>query len=145
VVKSIRKAKSSIKIVTGEISDYNYFDLRNAAEEAAERHVDIDVYATGPNKDIVNRLVSHDIRVYISSEDLPEHFMICDYNIVTTSQKDKNRMKRTKIGNRRGSILTDKDDIRKYITEFDRLKAKANKQKITGNDPLIDLLQNTVS
>ena len=33
VAKYIRNAKKTIKIVTGEISAYNYYDLRNAAEE----------------------------------------------------------------------------------------------------------------
>jgi putative NIF3 family GTP cyclohydrolase 1 type 2 len=64
VADHIRNAKKTIKIVTGEISSYNYYDLRNAAEDAAERGVKIDVYATSPDRDIINRLIHNGINVY---------------------------------------------------------------------------------
>ena len=104
VAKHIRNAKKTIKIVTGEISAYNYYDLRNAAEESAKKGIEIDVYATGPDRNIINRLISHKINVYIGSEDSLEHFMICD-DIVIISQKDENRIKPTPMGRRNGLNL----------------------------------------
>jgi hypothetical protein len=61
----IRKAEKNIKIVTGEISAYSYFDLRKAAEEAAEKGVDIKVYANGPDESISSRLIRQIMDVYI--------------------------------------------------------------------------------
>ena len=101
VAKYIRNAKKTIKIVTGEISAYNYYDLRNAAEESAKKGIEIVVYATGPDRNIINRLISHKINVYIGSEDSLEHFMICDDDIVIISQKDENRIKPTPMGRRK--------------------------------------------
>jgi hypothetical protein len=144
VAKHIRNAKKNIKIVTGEISAYNYYDLRNAAEEIAEKGIQIDVYATGPDRNIINRLISHKINVYTGSEDSADHFMICDDKIAIVSQKDENRIKPTPMGKRRGSIINDSKAVKQYITRFEKLKINAKKEKIRGLDPLVKALQNPI-
>lgn len=137
VVKYICKATKSIKIVTGEISAYNYLELRNAAENAADRGIEIDVYATGPDRDIINRLIHNGINVYVGSEDPQEHFMIVDDKIVIISLKEKNRPTPTPMGNRKGRIvMNESKKIKEKILEFERLKEKAIKKEIEGQDPL---------
>ena len=143
VAGHIRNAKKSIKIVTGEISAYNYFDLRNAAEEAARRDVRIDVYASGPHRDIINRLIYHNINVYIGRDDPIQHFMIIDDKKVIVSQKEENRIKPTPMGNRKGKILDDSDEVKKYIQTFEKLKENARKEKIQGIDPLVKAVRNS--
>lgn len=145
VADSIRNSKKSIKIVTGEIAAYNYFDLRTAAEEAGERGVKIDVYATGPDRDIINRLVHNNINVYIGNEDPRQHFMICDDKFVVTSEKDENRARPTPMGIRRGSVLKSAGDVKKYNKIFSRLKSAATKEQVTGEDSLIRALREPVS
>jgi hypothetical protein len=142
VANSIRDAKKSIKIVTGEISAYNYFDLRNSAEEAANRGVKIEVYANGPETDIMNRLISHEIDVYIGEEDSSEHFMICDDKYVIVSKKDENRTKPTQMGNRKDFVIDDRGKVKEYIQRFNRLKRNAQKKNIQGSDPLVKALRN---
>lgn len=141
VAKNIRNAKKSVKIVTGEISAYNYFDLRNAAEEAASRRVKIEVYANGPERNIMNRLISHKIDVYIGEENSSEHFMICDYERVIVSKKEENRIRPTQMGNRKGFIIDDRSKVRTYIQEFSRLKRNAQKKRMKGIDPLVKALR----
>lgn len=137
VVKHIREATKSIKIVTGEISAYNYLELRNAAEEAADRGIEIDVYATGPDIDIINRLIYNGINVYIGSEDPQEHFMIVDDGKMIISSKEKNRPIPTPMGNRKGQIIVkESKKIKEKISEFERLKKKAIKREIEDRDPL---------
>ena len=137
VVKYIQEASKSIKIVTGEISAYNYLELRNPAEEAADRGIEIDVYATGPDIDIINRLIHNGINVYIGSEDPQEHLMIVDDKKMIISSKEKNRPIPTPMGNRKGqTVVNESRKIKEKISEFQRLKEKAIKKEIEGQDPL---------
>ncbi len=137
VAESIGKARRNIKIVTGEISAYNYFELRNAAEEAARRGVKIDVYAASPDRDTINRLIHHNINVYTSGMDLQkEHFMIIDGKKMMISKKRKNRRIPTPMGERIGVLTTDRKNIINHMRIFDRLKKTATKEKIQGQDPL---------
>jgi hypothetical protein len=140
----IRESNKSIKIVTGEISAYNYFDLRNAAEEAATRGVKIDVYASGPNTDIINRLIHHKINVFIGDRDPQEHFMICDERKVIVSVKEKNRTEPTVMGKRMGVIKDTASEVRKYMKMFEGLKKNARKQRIVGEDPLLAALNHPI-
>ena len=139
VEEYIRESNKSIKIVTGEISAYNYFDLRNAAEEAAGRGVKIDVYASGPHTDIINRLIHHKINVFIGDRDPQEHFMICDERKVIVSVKEKNRTKP-----RIGVIKDTTNEVRKYMDMFEGLKKNARKQRILGKDPLLAALNHPI-
>jgi len=144
VQERIRNANKSIKIVTGEISAYNYFDLRTAAEEAAKRGVKIDVYASGPDRDIINRLIHNNINVYVGDSDPQEHFMISDEREVIISIKKENRPKPTEMGKRRGIIKGDAIDVREYKERFEQLKKNARKEKIIGKDPLIEALNHPI-
>jgi hypothetical protein len=144
VEKCIRESNKSIKIVTGEISAYNYFDLRSAAEEAAKRGVKIDVYASGPDRDIINRLIHNNINVYVGDRDPQEHFMICDEREVIISIKQVNRPKPTKMGKRRGITKDNAKDVREYKEKFEQLKKNARKEKITGQDPLLEALNHPI-
>jgi hypothetical protein len=141
VAESIQKAKKSIRIVTGEIAAYNFYDLRTAAEDAAERGVEIEVYASSPEPDIINRLINNNIDVYVGSEDPHKHFMIRDDEQVIVSEKDKNRVKPTPLGNRRGMILDSPQDVKKYVKIFSELKSRATKARLSGEDPLIRALR----
>lgn len=145
VANSIQKAKKNIRIVTGEIAAYNFYDLRTAAEEAAERGVKIEVYASGPERDIINRLIHNNMSVYIGNEDPRQHFMIRDNEEVIVSEKDENRIKPTPIGNRRGVVLDSPEEVKKYAKIFNELKSKATKEQIMGEDPLIRALRQPIS
>ena len=137
VVQYIREATKNIKIVTGEISAYNYLELRNAAEEAANRGIEVDVYATGPDNDIINRLIYKGINVYIGTEDPQEHFMIVDNEKMIISSKGKDRPIPTPMGNREGQIVVkESGKIREKLSEFKRLKERAIKRELEGQDPL---------
>jgi sugar-specific transcriptional regulator TrmB len=144
VEEYIRESNKSIKIVTGEISAYNYFDLRSASEEAASRGVKIDVYASGPHTDIINRLIHHKINVFIGDRDPQEHFMICDERKVIVSIKEKNRTKPTVMGKRIGVIKDTASEVRKYMEMFEGLKKNARKQRIEGEDPLLAALNHPI-
>lgn len=145
VVESIQKAKKSIRIVTGEIAAYNFYDLRTAVEDAAERSVKIEVYASSPEPDIINRLINNDIDVYVGSEDPRQHFMISDDEQVIISGKDKNRVKPIPLGNRRGTILDSPQEVKKYVKMFTELKSRATKARLSGEDPLIRALRKPMS
>ena len=144
VEEHIRQSNKSIKIVTGEISAYNYFDLRNATEKPLTRGVKIDVYASGPYIDIINRLIHHKINVYIGDSDPQEHFMICDERKVIVSVKEENRTKPTVMGKRIGVIKDTASDVRKYMEKFKELKKNARKQRIVGQDPLLEALNHPI-
>ena len=145
VAAKINEARKTIKIVTGEIAAYNYHDLRTAAEEAAERGVDIEVYATGPDRDIINRLIHNKIKVYIGKDDPKEHFMICDGKEIVISEKGDLRTKPTPMGNRRGRIVNSRSELRRHIQIFKRLISKAVKARMEGEDPLVRALREPVS
>ncbi|MGH9858220.1 MAG: hypothetical protein ACRD4B_10290 [Acidobacteriota bacterium] len=148
VAESIQKAKKNIRIVTGEIAAYNFYDLRTAAEEAAERGVKIEVYASGPEPDIINRLINNDIDVYIgnaANQDPREHFMIRDDEQVIISEKDENRARPTPLGNKRGLVLDSPQEVKKYIKIFKELKSQSTKARLSGEDPLIRALRQPIS
>ncbi len=115
IASEIRKAKKSIKIVTGEIGSYNYFDLRSAAEDAAKRGVDVHVYSVTPDRDITNRLIHNKINVYEGNQDPKEHFIIRDDKAVTISFKDEGRAKPTPMGERRAKYTEDPKLISKSL------------------------------
>jgi sugar-specific transcriptional regulator TrmB len=140
VAEHIRSAKRSIKIVTGEISSYNYYDLRNAAEEAADRGVKIDVYATSPDRDIINRLIHNGINVYTGQETPNEHFMIIDNKKVIISYKEKDRKIPTPMGDRKGKLTDTPKEVKQHSLMFEKLKKEAIKESICGVDPLQRIL-----
>ncbi len=140
VASHIRKAKKSIKIVTGEISAYDYLDLRNAAEEAADKGVKIDIYATGPDPAIVNRLLSFNINVYLGKEDPLKHFMIVDDRKVIISYKEANRQHPTPMGQRKAVISDEPKDMKECKEAFAKLKGNAIKQVPSDKDPVTELL-----
>lgn len=147
VLPYVQKAKKSIKIVTGEISAYNYFELRKAAEEAAERGVDIQVYANGPDENISNRLIRHNIDVYTGRKEIDsEHFMIVDDKEVIISQKGRNRRIPTEMGERKGYVIKDDaPEVKKRIKLFRMLLESSKKVKIRKSDPVFELTEKPLS
>lgn len=139
VASHIRKAQKSIQIVTGEISAYDFLDLRNAAEEAADKGVKIEVYASSPEQFIIDRLLSFNIAVYLGKEDPSKHFMIVDGKQVIISHKDADRERPTPIGKRRATISHDPRDLKECKVAFRKLKEKAVKQVPSGKDPITEL------
>jgi hypothetical protein len=144
VTEHIRTANKNIKIVTGEISSYNYFDLRNAAEDAAERGIKIDVYATSPDRDIINRLVHNGINVYVGEQIPQNHFMVIDNKKVIISFKRRDRKIPTPMGDRTGRLTDDPREVKKHSLIFEKLKKGAIKQTISGEDPLQRILNNPI-
>jgi hypothetical protein len=144
IASEIRKAKKSIKIVTGEIGSYNYFDLRSAAEDAAKRGVDIHVYSVTPERDITNRLIHNKINVYRGNQDPKEHFIIRDDKAVTISFKDEGRIKPTPMGKRKAKYTEDPKVVSDSLQIFKKLMQRATKVKISGRDPLEEALEKPV-
>jgi hypothetical protein len=140
VADHIRNAKKTIKIVTGEISSYNYYDLRNAAEDAAERGVKVDVYATSPDRDIINRLIHNGINVFTGEEIPKEHFMIIDNKKVIISYKERDLKIPTPMGDRKGKLTDTLKEVKKYLLVFEKLKKEAIKESMSGEDPLQRIL-----
>jgi hypothetical protein len=139
VASYIRKAKKTIQIVTGEIGAYDYLDLRNAAEDAADKGVKIEVYASSPEPAIVHRLLSFNVNVYLGNEDPEKHFMIIDGKEVIISFKERNRQRPTPIGERKAVISNNIEDLRKCRETFSHLKNKATKQVLSDRDPVTEL------
>lgn len=139
VASEIRAAKKSLQIVTGEISAYDFLELRAAAEDAAERGVMIEVYAKGPDPLLIERLLSFGIHVYIGSKDPPEHCMIRDGKAVTVSYKVEGREIPTPRGQREAAWYDSHAQVKKYQKLFQSLKRSAKPQSLTGKDPLKEL------
>jgi hypothetical protein len=98
------------------------------------------VYASSPERDIINRLIHNKINVYVGQEDPQEHFMIIDDEKIIVSYKERNRRIPTPIGNRKGWLTDSPKEIKKYLLIFDRLKEGARKETIKGTDPLKRIL-----
>ncbi len=144
VAGEIRNAKNSIKIVTGEISAYDYLDLRNPAEEAARNGIQIEVYASGPNRNIINRLIYNGINVYTGKEVPNEHFMVIDDKRAIISYKQENRVIPTPMGDRMGMSTDNSDEVSRLLSSFESLKKSAMKETIHGQDPLETILDNNI-
>jgi hypothetical protein len=145
VAEYIRKAAKNIKIVTGEISAYSFLDLRAAAEEAATKGIEIDVYAKQPDQDISNRLLRLGINVYIGNVDPLEHFMIIDNSEVIVSFKKENRTIPTPIGERRAIITNESQEVKDYIKRFEHLRSSAKNIEVSGEDPLVRIINSSIS
>lgn len=143
VAREIRKAKKSIKIVTGEAGSYNYFDLRNEAEDAANRGVKIYVYAVSPDPDTANRLVHNRIIVYKGKEEPNDHFVIRDDKAVTISFEAA-RTRPTPMGQRIAEFTEDRKAVSYSLQEFRRLVKKAKKVRLSGKDPLERALEKPI-
>ena len=144
VAREIRKAKKSIKIVTGEGGSYNYFDLRNEAEDAANRGVKIYVYSVWADPDVANRLIHNKMTVYKGNEDPKDHFVIRDDEAVTTSFKEIDRIKPTPMGQRRAEFTEDSRVVAKSSQTFKRLIGKSKKVRMSGKDPLEQALEKPI-
>ena len=106
----------------------------------AERGIKIDVYATFPDRDIINRLIYNGINVYIGKEIPKEHFMIIDNKRVIISHKEKDRKIPTPMGDRTGKLTDAPREVKKCSLMFERLKKGAIKENISGEDPLQRIL-----
>jgi hypothetical protein len=116
--------------------------MRNAAEEAAERGVKIDVYATSPDRDIINRLIHNGINVYTGEEIPREHFMIIDNKKVIISYKERGRKIPTPMGDRKGKLTDTQKEVKQRSVRFEKLKKEAKKEGLSGVDPLQRILNN---
>lgn len=139
VASEIRAARKSIQIITGEISAYDFLELRTAAEDAAERKVNIEVYVTSPEPSIIERLLSFGIRVYIGKKDPREHCIIRDGEAVTVSYKKAGRTVPTPDGEREAVWYDSPVQVKKYKALFKALKRSATPQAPTGKDALKEL------
>lgn len=70
--------------------------------------------------------------------------MISDEREVIISIKKENSPKPTEMGKRRGIIKGGASDVREYEERFERLKKNARKEKIIGQDPLIEALNHPI-
>jgi hypothetical protein len=66
--------------------------------------------------------------------------MIIDDKKMIISFKERNREKPTQMGNRIGQIITESKKISEKTSVFKRLKKKAIKETIKGDDPLQRIL-----
>ena len=112
------------------------------AEDAAQRGIKIDVYATSPDRDIINRLVHNGINVYIGEEIPQDHFMVIDNKKVIISYKKRDRKIPTPIGDRTGKLTDSPGEVKKHSLIFEKLKKGAIKETIRGEDPLQRILNN---
>jgi len=134
----IDSAKKEIIVIAGELGAYSFYDLRQAAEAAADRGVKIRIYASSPERDIVNRLVKHGCEVYLGKERPKDHYMLVDRTSYVISKKSEKKRHETLVGTRLGyKYLNYRTGARKIINLFNRLIKGLDKEKIKGVDPFV--------
>jgi len=135
-IELINSADREILLIAGELSAYQYPDLRSAAESAVERGVSFKVYACSPDQDTVNRLLYNGFEVYLLSEKPSNHNMIVDgVSYMKTVTKGKTYLKK---------YINDPAGARKLKKKFAMYMKKPREAKIEGEDPLIIALQSPI-
>lgn len=110
VLSLLQSAKRSVEVISGELGAYDFPELRGAAQEAANRGVKIDVYATDPRPDVAGRLRSSGVHVIVGAVRAYDHFLAVDGETVIESVKG-GRKTATKVGSR-DSVLYTRDPSR---------------------------------
>jgi len=145
VKELIDSADKEIIVIAGELSAYDFHDLKLAAESAQDRGVKIRIYASRPDQDTVNRLVYNGCEVYLGTEKPKDHYMIVDRTSYMISKKEKASRTRTRVGSRHSKkYINDPKGARELVDYFKKLTKKAEKAEIKGKDPLIKALDSPV-
>jgi hypothetical protein len=116
--KLIHGAKHEIRIITGEISAYRFPELREAALNALERGVKVEVYANTPDDDVANELKSAGATVTIGKLAAANHYIVSDGSHVIESIKERFREGPTRIGSRKGSLTENNKDLAHVVTVY---------------------------
>ncbi len=141
----IDSAEKEIIVIAGELSAYDFHDLKLATESARDRAVKIRIYASRPDQDTVNRLVYNGCEVYIGAEKPKDHYMIVDGISYMISEKEKVSTTRTRVGSRYAKKYIDyAKGAQELVAYFERLTKKAKKAEIKGKDPLIKALDSPI-
>ncbi len=105
----LQSAKHHIVVISGELGSYDFPELRDAAHAAAARGVKIDVYASEPRIEVVQRLRDAGAHVVVGPIRSRDHFLAVDDARVIVSLKH-GRQGPTKSGTREGTA-NHADDI----------------------------------
>lgn len=136
----IDSAKKEIIVIAGELSAYEFHDLKLAAESARDRGVKIRIYASSPDQNTVNRLLYNGCEVYVGAEKPKHHYMIIDRTSYMISKKEK--VSGTRVGTRRAEKhIGDPKGVKEFVSYFEKLAKKSKKADIKGKDPLIKALE----
>jgi hypothetical protein len=128
--------------MAGELSSYDFIDIRGAFDDALERGVVVEVYATSPPVHTVNRLVLKGVNVYVGRIKLRDHYTIVDRKHWIESKEHPPFT----VGERRGDAHYD-DPIgaKKLIGDFERYISDVMTKKHTSidwqNDPVLTVKQ----
>jgi len=142
VKELIDSAKREIIVIAGELSAYEFHDLKLAAESARDKGIKIRIYASRPDQDAVNRLLYNGCEVYLGTEKPRDHYMIVDGIPYMISKKEKLSRGRTRVGGRYAKKhINDPKGAQELIAYFEKLARKAKKAEITGKDPLTRALE----
>jgi hypothetical protein len=132
MASEIRAAKKTLQISAGDITDYDFLDLRVALEETAERRIIIDICTVNPDRNLSERMLAFGINVY-AVKGVDKSFIIRDGVAVTISFSRAENSKTSYFWSDNPS------DIRKYRSNFLSLKKPAMKLTSTGRDPWKEL------
>jgi hypothetical protein len=136
MASEIRAAKKTLQISAGDITDYDFLDLRVALEETAERRIKIDICAVNSDRNLSERMLVFGINVY-AVEGVDKSFIIRDRTAVTIS------FSRVENSKTRYFWSDNPGDIRRCRSNFLSLKKPAVKLTSTGRDPWKELFANS--
>lgn len=138
VYKLLSLANEEIIVMGGELSSYDFFDLRDAFDTAIEKGVKARVYATHPSVHTINRLVLKGVEVYVGKNELKDHFTIVDRKHWAISESHPPYT----IGERRGKVyLNDPEGAERILKLFEEYIKNPETRKYTSidwkNDPIL--------
>ena len=138
ICRLLRLANEEIIVMAGELSSYDFLDLRDAFDTAVEKEVGVRVYASNPPIHTINRLVVKYVEVYVGETELEDHYTVVDRKHWAISKKHAPYS----IGERRGRVyLNDPQGARKIVRLFEEYSKDPHTKKYTSidweNDPLL--------
>jgi sugar-specific transcriptional regulator TrmB len=138
ICKLLHLANDEIIVMAGELSSYDFLDLRDAFDAAVEKGVKAKVYAINPPIHTVNRLVLKGVEVYVGKRELEDHYTVVDRKHWAVSKKHTPYS----IGERRGKIyINDPHGAWEIVRMFEEYTKDPRTKKYISidweNDPIL--------
>jgi hypothetical protein len=141
VTKLLSLAKTEVIIMAGELSSYDFLDLRDAFDTVIERGIKSMVYANAPPIHTINRLVLKGVEVYIGKRMLEDHYTIVDRKHWAFSKMHPSYAAGTRALRSGGVYFNDPEGARKKARLFDEYRRDPDTRKYTSidwkNDPIL--------
>jgi len=133
VKESLDAASREIMVISGELSAYEFPELKAAALRALARKVKVRIYAVRPPPDTVQQLRESGAELHLGTRYTDDHYLVIDKKTLIVSKKAKAKKGPTTVGERQGYVYKDElkkvKEVENFFAELTMVEAMESKRK----------------